>query len=91
MTYIVRYSKQIDWKRFRALSMREKKRMQEAIERKIAVDPVYYGKPLRKSLFGCRSLRVGAYRIIYRVEGKVVEIVLIGHRSTVYSDATKVL
>jgi mRNA interferase RelE/StbE len=40
------------------------------------------GKPLTRSLKGCRSLRVGACRIVYRLRerGAVVEILAIGQR-----------
>jgi mRNA-degrading endonuclease RelE of RelBE toxin-antitoxin system len=40
------------------------------------------GKPLTRSLKGCRSLRVGACRIVYRERegGAVVEILAIGKR-----------
>ncbi len=91
MTYVVRYSKNIDWKKFRSISARDKQRIKRAIERKLMTDPFVFGKSLRKSLWGCRSLRVGDYRIIYRIEKKIVEILLFGHRSTVYSDAGGIL
>jgi mRNA-degrading endonuclease RelE of RelBE toxin-antitoxin system len=40
------------------------------------------GKPLTRKLKGCRSLRVGAFRIVYRLRenGTVVEILAIGQR-----------
>ncbi len=44
------------------------------------------GKPLRYVLHGYRRARVGKYRIIYRIKEKekIVFIVAIGHRKTVY-------
>lgn len=74
MNYKIHYSEFVDWKRFKKLPNRERKRIKEAIEKKLAVDPKLFGKPLRQSLFGCRSLRVGAYRIIYRIDGNTVKI-----------------
>ena len=91
MTYVVRYSRHIDWKRFRMLPVADKKRFQKAVEDKLTVDPLTFGKPMRKSLYGCRSLRVGDFRIIYRVQKNVVEILVFGHRSTVYDDADRYL
>lgn len=91
MRYIVRYSKHIDWKRFKKLPKSDRERLKSAIEKKLAVDPEIFGKPLRKSFFGCRSLRVGSYRIIYRIEGTFVDILLFGHRSTIYEQADEVL
>lgn len=48
-------------------------------------DP-FQGKPLKYKLKGKYSLRVGAYRIIYQVERKIVTVYVleIGHRSDIY-------
>ena len=59
-------------------------RIRRAIETRLLVDPINYGLPLRKSLQGHRKLRVGDYRIIYRIEGREVKIFQIGHRRDVY-------
>ncbi len=91
MMYVIRYSKHIDLKKFKSIPANDKKRLKQAIEKKLAVDPVHFGKPLRKSLYGSRSLRVGEYRIIYRIQKDIVEILLFGHRSTIYSDAEDVM
>ncbi len=61
-----------------------KGRIQKSIETRLLVDPISYGLPLRKSLHGHRKLRVGDYRIIYRIHGKEVIILKIGHRKDVY-------
>ncbi len=55
-----------------------------AIEERLMVDPVGFGKPLRYSLKGHRRLRVGDYRIVYRIEKKTVVIIAIKHRKDVY-------
>jgi mRNA-degrading endonuclease RelE of RelBE toxin-antitoxin system len=49
-------------------------------------EPDLFGKPLRKSLLGFRSLRVGEYRVIFLIKGKTVEVYMIAHRSRVYED-----
>ena len=63
-----------------------KKRIQRAIRERLTVDPIGLGHPLRYSLKGYRSLRVGNYRIIYRIEQseRIVLIVSIKHRKIVY-------
>ncbi len=61
-----------------------KSRIRKAIETRLLVDPISYGLPLRKSLQGHRKLRVGDYRIIYRIHGKEVIVLKIGHRRDVY-------
>ena len=61
-----------------------KGRIRKAIEKRLLVDPIGYGLPLRKSLQGYRKLRVGDYRIIYHLEGQDIIILKIGHRRDVY-------
>ena len=61
-----------------------KKRIQKAIESRLLVDPINYGLPLRKSLQGHRKLRVGDYRVIYRIDGGKIIVLKIGHRRDVY-------
>lgn len=67
-------------------TMRE--RIRNAIETRLTVDPVGLGKPLRYSFVGHRRIRVGDYRIIYRIdaEKKKVTIILIKHRKDVYGE-----
>jgi mRNA-degrading endonuclease RelE of RelBE toxin-antitoxin system len=52
------------------------------------VDPIGLGKPLRYSLKGHRRIRIGDYRIVYRVEPKsrTVLIVAIKHRKDIYEN-----
>ena len=71
------------------LSSAWKKRIRHAIEEKLTTRPEAYGKPLRRSLKGYRKLRVGDYRVIFRIEGNTVKIFVIQHRSVVYENAEK--
>ncbi|MBI2454223.1 MAG: type II toxin-antitoxin system RelE/ParE family toxin [Parcubacteria group bacterium] len=66
-----------------------KKNIRRAIETKLTTNPEIYGKPLRRSLRNYRKLRVGDYRIIFRIEGDFVKILVIKHRSEVYSVVEK--
>ncbi|HBA45707.1 hypothetical protein A2W67_01355 [Candidatus Nomurabacteria bacterium RIFCSPLOWO2_02_40_28] len=61
-----------------------KSRIKQAIETKLVTEPDLYGKPLRKSLKGYFKLRVGDYRIIFRIENNKVKIFAIAHRRVVY-------
>ena len=65
-----------------------KVRIKRAMESRLSIDPVGLGKPLRYSFIGHRRIRVGDYRIIYRVDPRssVVTIVMIKHRKDVYED-----
>jgi mRNA interferase RelE/StbE len=61
--------------------------IKQAIEERLTVDPIGFGKPLRYSLKGLRRLRFGDYRIIYQIKDKRVIISAIKHRKDVYDDA----
>jgi len=69
-----------------SISKTEKQHIRTAIEKKLATNPIEFGKPLQYSLKGLRRLRVGDYRIIFQIEEKshTVLIVKIGHRREVY-------
>jgi addiction module RelE/StbE family toxin len=60
--------------------------IKRAIEERLGVDPFSFGKPLRYSWKGHKSLRVGGYRIIYRIKEteKIILIVAIKHRKEAY-------
>jgi len=63
-----------------------RKIIKRAIEEKLMVEPLKFGLPLRRSLFGFFKLRVGSYRIIYKIEKKevIVLVVSVGHRKQIY-------
>jgi mRNA interferase RelE/StbE len=69
-----------------SIPMPYKEQIKKAIRERLTVEPVKLGKPLRYSLLGFRRLRVGDWRIIYRINGEVVEIVKIGNRKDIYED-----
>ena len=56
----------------------------ESVNTKLTTDPVKFGKPLRKALKNYRRLRVGNYRVIYKVDSDIVKIFAIAHRSIIY-------
>lgn len=62
--------------------------VKDAITKRLEVDPISYGKPLRYSWKGHRSLRVSNYRIIYKVQEKsiLVEIIKVDIRRDVYDE-----
>ncbi|MBI2453662.1 type II toxin-antitoxin system RelE/ParE family toxin [Candidatus Peregrinibacteria bacterium] len=66
-----------------------KKRVKKAIETKLTSHPEQFGKPLRRSLNGYRKLRVGDYRVVFRIDGQIIKIFLIQHRSVVYKNSWK--
>lgn len=70
------------------LPNRMKIMIRKAIEERLMTDPIGFGKPLRYSLRGHRRLRVGDYRVVYRIDSETlcVLIVAIKHRKDVYED-----
>ena len=50
-----------------------------------ATEPTYYGEPLRHRYKGYWKLRVGDYRVVYRVVGQEVWVYRVDHRKDVYN------
>lgn len=68
------------------ISFPDKQRIRKSIEAKLLSAPEEFGEPLRRTLKGYWKLRVGDYRVIYKVSGKTVLVLRIGHRSEVYKE-----
>jgi len=86
MNYQILYLDEVIRKDVRVLPTSAKILIKRAIEERLIVDPIAFGKPLRYSLRGHRRLRVSDYRIVYRIEPEThtVVIVAIKHRKEVY-------
>lgn len=89
MSYRLQYHALVATIDIPALPDEWRKRIRHAIEERLTEYPELYGKPLRKSLKGYRKLRVGDYRVVFRIEQKTVKIFIIQHRSRVYESAEK--
>ena len=63
-----------------------KSRIRKAIETRLLKDPIMFGQPLRQSLKGYRRLRVGDWRVIYRIEHSSIIVLMIGNRKNVYQE-----
>lgn len=74
-----------------ALPKSARELIKKAIIERLASNPIAYGKPLRFSLKGHRSLRVSKYRVIYRIDepNKTVLILSINSRKVVYDYKVK--
>lgn len=82
----VKFNKQVidnDWSKLDSVI---KTRIKAAVQEKLQVNPLHFGFPLKDSLKGHLKLRVGNYRIIYRIlhKDRLVLIQAIDHRSVVY-------
>ena len=79
MTFSVRLTEEALAMLAEILDRRVREKVFERI-RKLAVDPEKQGKPLVDDLAGYRSVRaIGhRYRIVYRVNGRTVEVLVVG-------------
>ncbi len=86
MIYQIRYLDEVVRKDIPALPSSARTLIKRAIEERLTIDPVGFGKPLRYSLKGHRRIRVIDYRVVYRIEPEVktVIVVAIKHRKDVY-------
>lgn len=66
-----------------------KEKVRRAIEERLITHPDLYGKPLRRSLKGYRKLRVGDWRVIFKIQKNTVKVFIIQHRSAVYGEVEK--
>jgi mRNA interferase RelE/StbE len=62
-----------------------KERIRRAIEARLMKAPQDYGKPLGGTLRAYWSLRVGDYRVVYRIEPPLVKVFQIAHRRDAYA------
>jgi len=87
MKYGVRYHPHVLSKDLPKLNQDIKAGIKKAIEERILVAPAEYGLPLRKTLKRYWKLRIGDYRVVYKINGDIVVIFCIRHRKDVYAVA----
>jgi len=63
--------------------------IKRAIEERLATQPEIYGKPLQRTLKGYWKLKVGQYRVVFKLFGNELRIFGIIHRKRVYRDIGK--
>jgi mRNA interferase RelE/StbE len=68
---------------------KNKSMIKRAIEERLAAQPEVYGKPLQRTLKGYWKLRVGEYRIVFKIFGTELRIYGIIHRKRAYRDVGK--
>lgn len=84
--YRIEYTAEVVEKQLPGLPKTIRERILKAIEARLTIAPHDYGKPLQYHLKNYRRLRVGDYRVIYRVhEEKILVLIIeIDHRKDVY-------
>ena len=71
------------------LDAKLKARIKHVIETRLTTAPQQYGAPLRKTLHGYWKLRVGDYRVVFKIVGPEVRVLGIIHRKKVYESIEK--
>ena len=85
MAYTVLYHPDVKKTDLPKIDQSLKKTIKLAFETKLSIRPDIYGKPLQRTLKGYWKLRVGTYRIIYKIGQEEIIILGIIHRKTVYT------
>lgn len=83
--YKIFYLEEVIQNQIPRLSLPVRSRIKRAIEKKLAINPIAFGKPLRHSLKGLRRLRVDDYRVIFKIEENPHQVIIvkIAHRKEI--------
>ena len=84
---IIKYHPKVKNEDIPRLSSNIAVRIENAIRNRLIINPIKYGFYLRGTLSGYKKLRVGDWRIIYRIFDKEIRIIAIGNRKDVYKFA----
>ena len=68
---------------------KNKSMIKRAIQERLTTRPEVYGKPLRRTLKGFWKLRVGNYRVVFKIIEYKILILGIMDRKTIYSQIDK--
>ncbi len=89
MPFQLRYHSDVKTIDIPLLDAKLRTRIKNAIESRLTIAPHLYGEPLRKTLRGYWKLRVGDYRVVFKIAGEEVWILGIIHRKKVYEEIKK--
>lgn len=89
MPFILRYHPDVKDTDIPKINKKMRNRIKKAIEERLIAAPHQYGEPLRKTLKGYWKLRVGDYRVVFKIVENEVWIFGIIHRKEVYEKIEK--
>lgn len=77
---------------FKIKALKQLKKLDKPVQRKIIEkldlvskeEVLFNNKRLTKFKIGSYRLRIGDYRLIYDIDGKMITILLLGHRKEIY-------
>jgi mRNA interferase RelE/StbE len=85
MAYKLKYHPDVKRSDLPKIDAKNRDMIKGAIKERLATQPETYGKPLRRTLKGYWKLRVGDYRIVFKVSRNTIFVFGIIHRKEVYS------
>jgi mRNA interferase RelE/StbE len=68
------------------IDRKNRERIRKAIEERLLARPEAYGQKLQRTLKDYWKLRVGPYRIVFKMTGNHITVLGIIHRKDVYQD-----
>ncbi len=89
MPFELRYHPDVYSNDIPLLDVKFRTRIKNAIESRLMTAPHLYGEPLRKTLRGYWKLKVGDYRVVFKIVDKEVWVLGIIHRKRVYIEIAK--
>lgn len=84
MPYRLVYHPDVRSKDIPTISRNLRERIALAIETRLTTEPQRYGDPLRRTLKGYWKLRVGDYRVVFKIMEDEIWVFGIMHRREVY-------
>lgn len=84
MQYKLKYHPDIKKVDLLKIDTKNRKMIKRAIEKRLTTQPQIFGKPLQRSLKGYWKLRVGDYRVVFKITEDNIYIYGIIHRKEVY-------
>ena len=89
MIYKLKYHPEIKRFDLPKIDAKNRKMIKKAIEERLVKQPEMYGKPLQRTLKGYWKLRVGDYRVVFRISGSEIHVFGIIHRKELYQQVQK--
>jgi mRNA interferase RelE/StbE len=89
MTYNLSYHPDVKKIDLPKIDNKNKSMIKRAIEERLIAHPEVYGKPLQRTLKGYWKLRVGNYRVVFKISEHDILILGIMDRKSIYSQIKK--
>ncbi len=89
MPYTLRYHPRVADQDLKTIPAETRRRIARSIDARLTTAPERYGVPLTGSLRGYWKLRVGDYRVVFKISSAEVLVLAILHRKDVYARASR--